>query len=221
LKILTNQDKRIYIITCKGGQLVANISNIINMDITNTNQIDFRSRPLIFLDLETTGLRVQKHEIIEIGALKVAPKKPFKVLGELQIKVKPKNIHLAEKEALGINGYSEKEWEEAMELEDALKMLDNFGKDGVLVGFNVNFDWAFLDKAYFAYGKTDPFYYHRLDVMPMVYFKMFSDRRMKRFSLGEACRLLKIERKSAHRALDDAKVTYLVFKKMFGYTGKV
>lgn len=191
------------------------------MDIKNAGQLDFRSRPLIFLDLETTGLRVQKHEIVEIGALRVDPKKPFKILGELQIKVKPKNIHLAEKEALEINGYSTKEWEDAMDIEDALKILDEFGKDGILVGYNVSFDWAFLDKAYFALGRTDPFYYHRLDVMPMVYYKLFSDRKMKRFSLGEACRLLKIERESAHRALDDAKVTYLVFKKLFSYTGKV
>lgn len=189
------------------------------MDITNVSQLDFRSRPLIFLDLETTGLRAQKHEIIEIGALKVDPKKPFKVLGELQIKVKPKNIRWATKEALEINGYSAEGWKDAMELEDALKILDEFGREGVLVGFNVSFDWAFLDRAYFALGKRDPFYYHRLDVMALVYFKMFSERKMKRFSLGEACRLLKIERKSAHRALDDARVTYLVFKELFSYTG--
>lgn len=188
------------------------------MDIKNVSQLDFRSRPLIFLDLETTGLRVQKHEIVEIGALKVVPKKPFKILGELQIKVKPKNIHLAEKEALEINGYSASGWKDAMKLEESLKLLDDFGKDGVLVGYNVNFDWAFLDKAYFALDRTDPFYYHRLDVMPMAYFKLFTERKMKRFSLGEVCRFLEIPREVAHRALDDAKVTYLVFKKLFGYT---
>ncbi len=191
------------------------------MDITNTSQLDFRSRPLIFLDLETTGLKVQRHEIIEIGALKISPKKPFKVLGKFEIKVKPENIKLAEAAALKITGYNDEEWKDGKNLKFALEALEEFCKDGILVGYNVSFDWAFLDKAYFTIGKTDPFYYHRIDVMAMVYFKMFPDQKMKRFSLGEACRLLNVKRKTAHRALDDARVTYLVFKKLFGYTGKV
>ena len=174
-----------------------------------------RKHNLVFLDAEMTGLNPARHEIVEIGALKVEPKKPFKVVGELEIKVKPKNIRSASKEALKINGYSAKDWKNALSLEESLKLLDEFAQDGVLVGYNVSFDWAFLNKAYFFLGRSDPFYYHRLDVMPMAYFKLFTERKMKKFSLGEVCRFLEIPREFAHRALDDAKVTYLVFKKLF------
>ena len=186
------------------------------MDIKiDSNHSVMRSRPLIFLDLESTGLQIQKHEIIEIGALKVDPKKPFRVLAELQICVKPEHIQNADKGALKIVGYSSEKWQDAIKLEQALSKLDEFAKDGILVGYNVSFDWAMLDRAYFALGRQDPFYYHRLDVMPIAYSKLFSARKIKRFSLGEICKYLNIQRDTKHRALDDAKATYLVFKKLF------
>lgn len=174
-----------------------------------------RGRPLIFLDLETTGLEVQKHEIIEIGALKVHPEKLFEILEELEIKVRPENLKAADKDALKMVGFTEEKWKGAISLKETLASLDEFGKDGVLVGYNINFDWAVLDRAYYSQGRIDPFYYHRIDVMAMAYFKYFSNPDFQRFSLGEVCRNLKIERQAAHTALDDARTTYLVFKKLF------
>ncbi len=186
------------------------------MDIkTDAHRTTIRQRPLVFLDLETTGLEVQKHEILEIGALKVQPKKPFRVLGELSLKVKPKHLENADKQALKIVGFSEEGWEGAVSLEEALKQLDEFGQDGVLTGYNVSFDWSVLDKAYFSLGRQDPFYYHRLDVMPMAYLKLFPKRSIKRFSLGEMGRTLGIPDFKKHRALDDARATYRIFKKLF------
>ncbi len=175
---------------------------------------NLRQRDLIFIDLETTGLLVQKHEIIEIGAIKVSHKRPFKVLAQFEVKVKPKRLDQADKNALKIVGFTETEWVNAVDLKKALQMLDNFGQDGLLVGYNVNFDWAVLDRAYFNLGRVDPFYYHRLDVMPMAYVKLFGKRSLKRFSLGEICKYLKIKRETEHRALSDAKDTYQVFKKL-------
>ncbi len=186
------------------------------MDIkTDATKIVLRDRPLIFLDLETTGLEVQKQEIIEIGAIKVEQKKPFKILDELSIKVLPTHLETADKNALKIVGYNERDWQEAISLTDALKKLDEFARDGVLVGYNVSFDWAILDKAYYLLGKQDPFYYHRLDVMPMAFLKLNLKRSLQRFSLGEVCQYLKINRDKKHQALADSKATYLVFKKLF------
>src|SRR5438445_8383214 len=106
------------------------------MDIkSDPNYINMRSRPLIFLDLETTGLTVQKHEIVEVGAIKVSSERPFKILGQLSLKAKPKNLKLADKDALKIIGYSDKDWTEAIDLSQALLLLDKFSDSGVLVGF--------------------------------------------------------------------------------------
>lgn len=186
------------------------------MDInTDSSKVVMRSRPLIFLDLETTGLEIQKNEILEIGALKVSSKKPFTILGELSLKVKPQHIQNANKQALKIVGYTEESWIGAISVEEALKHLDEFSENGILVGYNVSFDWAVLDKAYFSLDRQDPFYYHRVDVMAMAYLKLFSKRKLKRFSLGEVSKYLGLERLMAHRALDDAKMTYNIFKKLF------
>lgn len=187
-----------------------------NMDIkTDAHNTVMRSRPLIFLDLECTGLEVQKHEIIEIGAMRVTQKKPFKILEELSLKVKPENLKNADKTALKMVGFSEELWRDAISLKEALKKLDDFAQGGILVGYNVSYDWAMLDKAYFSLGRQDPFYYHRVDVMAMAYMKLFSKRSIKRYSLGQISKFLKVSRGESHRALDDAKATYLVFKALF------
>ncbi|MDO8498252.1 MAG: 3'-5' exonuclease [bacterium] len=184
----------------------------IKVDAAKTSM---RSRPLIFLDLESTGLNVQEHEILEIGALKTNPRPPFRVLGELEIKVKPENLEKADKDALKIAGFSSEGWKDALPLKEALLLLDKFAQDGVLVGFNVTYDWAMLDRAYFSQGRCDPFYYHRLDVMSMAYFKLFKKRTIARFSLGNIVKFLKVERGTKHRALEDARATYLAFRALF------
>lgn len=189
------------------------------MDIkTDAHKTSLRERPLIFLDIESTGLEVQKHEIIEIGALKVEPKRPFKILQEISLKVKPQHLEKADKIALKIVGFNQEVWKEAVSLKEALEKLEQFADHGVLVGYNVSFDWAILDKAYSSLGKQDPFYYHRLDVMPMAYLKLFGKRSLKRFSLAELGQFLGIKEENRHHALDDARMTYNVFKKLFEVT---
>lgn len=183
---------------------------------TDSHKTILRHRPLIFLDLEFTGLETQKHEIIEIGALKVEPKKPFKILAEFSLRVRPRNIETADKQALKITHYSKEDWKDGLELNEALKKLDDFADNGVLVGYNVSADWAMLDKVYFKEGRQDPFYYLRIDVCSIAYAKLFSKRALKRFSLGEVSKYLKVDRGQQHRALDDSKTTYLVFKKLMG-----
>lgn len=173
-----------------------------------------RERSLIFLDLETTSLIVQENEILEIGALKVNSASPFNIIETIAIKVAPKHIQNADKEALKVIHYTAEEWKDALPLDKALLQLEQFAKNDILVGYNVNFDWAVLDKAYYALGKEDPFYYHRIDVMSIAYSKLFNKNKLKRFSLSEVCDHLGIKREVKHRALDDAKATYEVFKKL-------
>jgi DNA polymerase III epsilon subunit-like protein len=185
------------------------------MDIHSVkNNIIYRNLPLIFLDLETTGLNVQRCEIIEIGAIRVTPKEPFEIEEELSLKIEPLDIKKADKEALKINGYSKDKWKDAMPLEKALKILEKFSKNGIMVGYNISFDWAFLHKAYFEMGKEEPFHYHRLDVLAMAYLRFFRDKNVLRFNLSNICKVLKVLRGNKHQALEDARATYLVFKKL-------
>lgn len=186
------------------------------MDIQQIKNPDlnFRQRNLIFLDLETTGFSVDRNEILDIGALKVENNFPFKILGEFELQVKPTHLETADKESLKIVRFSETAWQNAKDLNIALSLLDNFGSGGILVGFNISFDWATLTKAYSSLGRTDPFYYHRLDIMTVAFTKLYNQPTLKRFSLGELCKFFQIDRSSHHQALSDIKATYEVFKKL-------
>ena len=49
---------------------------------------------LAFIDIETTGLNLIEHEIIEIGCVVTAPN--LKVIEEFKLKIKPERIEDAE-----------------------------------------------------------------------------------------------------------------------------
>src|SRR5258708_781182 len=76
-------------------------------------------RPIAFTDLETTGLSVIKHEIIEIGA--VITNSDLEVIDEVDLKVHPRHIETAQARALEINGYTPDKWVGAICLREALQ----------------------------------------------------------------------------------------------------
>ena len=49
-----------------------------------------RKHNLAFIDIETTGLNLLKHEIIEIGCVLTTP--DLKVIEDFELKIKPENI---------------------------------------------------------------------------------------------------------------------------------
>ena len=76
---------------------------------------------LVFIDIETTGLNVFIHEIIEIGCVLV--NSSLKIIDEFEIKVKPQNIQNADNISLKINHYKDKDWKDALTLTEAMKIL--------------------------------------------------------------------------------------------------
>ena len=78
-----------------------------------------KPKKIAFTDLEMTGLDPLKHEIIEFG-LVVADEESLEILARYDQKVKPEHIEAAQKEALGVAGYKEEDWKDAISLKDAL-----------------------------------------------------------------------------------------------------
>jgi DNA polymerase-3 subunit alpha (Gram-positive type) len=177
-----------------------------------TDKGPMKQRALLFLDLETTGLNPGQHEITEIGALLVS-QPDYQVIKTYEAKVLPTHLETATPEALQIGHFDAAVWEkEGRPLRQALEELSAIGKGAVLAGFNVTFDWAFLQIGFNTVELPDPFYYHRFDVMSSAFTMLYNRVEMSKFSLNECCRFFGVTNKNAHTALADAEATYEVFK---------
>ncbi len=177
-------------------------------------------RNLAFIDIESTGLDLERHEIIQIGCVLVRPvprqgRGPeLEVIEEFEFKIKPEHIETADPEALLINGYKEEDWVFAIGIKKALEELAEKVKDAVMVGHNVSFDHAFLEKAFKKNGIPNTMHYRKLDTISIAYAKLYDDGDIEKFSLRALCEKLGIENKNAHTALSDARATFELYKKL-------
>lgn len=170
-----------------------------------------KERPILFLDLETTGLNPGFQEISEIGAVLVS-QPGWQVIRTYEAKVLPSHIETAQPEALVISHFDASIWEkEGRPLKQALEELSKIGQGAILAGFNVTFDWAFLQAGFNLAGIPDPFYYHRYDVMSSAFTMLYDKAEFKKFSLSECCRYFGVTNTKAHSALADAQATFEVF----------
>jgi len=182
--------------------------------------ITMRNANLVFIDLETTGLDIERHEIIEFGCViakqieqkNSGPKLEF--VEEIEIKIKPRHIETASPEGLKINGYNETDWKDAVALEDALSIISKKTEGSIMVAQNVAFDWAFLEKAFLETNIKSRMHYHKLDTISIAFSKLYDNSDIKKFSLRELTKYFGIENKKAHTALSDARATYELYCKL-------
>jgi DNA polymerase III subunit epsilon len=171
-----------------------------------------RTHNLAFIDIETTGLNLLRHEIIEIGCVLTTP--DFKVLEEFELKIKPEHIENADPVSLKINHYNEKDWKGADALGKALKIFSKKVKGCIMVGHNVAFDVSFLESAFATLGMTNTLHYHKLDTISIAWAKLHRAPDLEHFSLRELCLRFGIQNDNAHTALADARATYELYKKL-------
>ena len=108
---------------------------------------------LVFIDTETTGLDPTRHEIIEIAAIIVNED------GSKQYwhkRIAPKHIATADPVALEINGYTPEGWADAPLFCDMVNVIGIMLNDAILVGHNVAFDIAFIERAFKRCGHRIP-----------------------------------------------------------------
>lgn len=174
-----------------------------------------RNKKLAFIDIETTGFDVEKHEIIEIGCIIVDDEEGgFRTLDEFDIKIKPEKIEHAEPEALAVNGYNEADWLFAVSKTEAIKMLAEKTVDCVMAAHNISFDYSFLAKAFSDTGVENKMYYQKLDTLSFAFAKLHKNPEVVRFSLAKLCEHFGITNERAHTALADARATLEVYKKL-------
>lgn len=179
-----------------------------------------RKHNLAFIDLETTGLNPDKHEIIEFGCVIVKQSREeggaisFDVVEELEFKIKPKRIEDAEPTALRINKYDESAWAFAYDLEEVMPIIAKKTAGAIMVAHNVAFDYGFLEKAFRDTDVEDKMHYHKLDTISMAYAKLHKRDDIDRFSLSKLSEYFGVENTGAHTALPDARATFELYKKL-------
>ena len=161
-------------------------------------------KPLVFLDLETTGLNPSRHEILEIGAIRVDGES-FHETARIELRVLPERIETADPVALAMNGYSPVTWKDALPLASALASLSPLLDGCQLAGHNVCFDRGFLDAAWRRTRVTPPkMDHHILDTASLAW-PLLGAGIVDSLSLSTVCRRFGISTERSHRALPDAE----------------
>ncbi len=182
------------------------------MSINNMNP-DFFKRPIAMTDVETTGLDVRRHEIIEIG-LVVVDQKTFEVLDTLDVKVIPSHIETASPQSSLVTGYRPDHWEGAVSLKEAMTQYAAKTRGALFASWNITFDWQFVEEAFRLTGVRDGTDYHRLDV-PSIAWMFFRDRGLETFRLEKVCEFFGIPPEpSPHRGINGAMKAYEVLRRI-------
>ncbi len=171
-----------------------------------------RKHNFAFIDIETTGLNILKHEIIEIGCVVTDPK--LKIIEEFELKIKPEHIENANSTALKINHYNKEDWELGYNLREALEIFSEKIKGCIMVGQNVAFDASFLEYNFLKTNIVNTLHYHRLDTISIAWAKLHKEPDLDHFSLREMCKRFDIKNENPHSALSDAQATFLLYKKL-------
>jgi DNA polymerase III epsilon subunit family exonuclease len=158
----------------------------------------------VVFDLETTGLHADRHEIIEIGAIRVnrdgVDHQTFQTLVRPSKRV-PKRIT----EITGIT--NEMVQSQGIELVEALNEFRDFIGNLPLVAFNAEFDDAFL-RAACATISTDPF---ANEVCCALRLSRRAWPWRKSFRLADLARDGNLSTDDTHRALGDCRRTMIVY----------
>ncbi|MCP4543209.1 MAG: DEAD/DEAH box helicase [Chloroflexi bacterium] len=158
------------------------------------------SQTYIALDLETTGLNVKRDAIIEVGAVKF---RADKVLDTFSTFVKPGRP--IPPQITELTGIRNEDVIGAPNLHDILPGLSHFVGQRPIIGHNVAFDLGFL-------RRYQPFENESFDTFELAGVLL---PHAERYSLGALSHMLGIELENAHRALDDAQATHLLFYALF------
>jgi DNA polymerase-3 subunit epsilon len=188
------------------------MSSSIYQEREQGKEIDYRRQPLVFIDLEMTGLDPEMHKIIEIACLVVDPQ-TLRVKREYYAKVQPQHLETADPKALEMAGFNQEVWgKEAKPIREVLEELNELAPGGIFAGWNIASDMSFLESAVRKEGILLKYDYHRLDIASVVYDRLFGDKRLKEIKLTATCEVLGIPRGKKHTAMADTLATFKVYK---------
>lgn len=159
------------------------------------------------VDIETNGSKPDKHQIIEIGAVKV---QNLHIIDRFESLVKCEHIskHITE-----ITGIEESDTKDAPSMQEVLQSFKTFLGNDIFVGHDVKFDFSFTSKMMERVGMA-PLLNRTLCTIDLAERTLSSYRYGLAF-LNEQLELYK--EATHHRALSDAMTTAKLFKRTLGF----
>ena len=163
--------------------------------------------PYVVIDIETTGLDPLQDDIIELAALKIKPDDQTEFHRYISNRDLPKEI-------VDLTGITEQLLaNEGQEISEVLDDLLDFLGELPIVGYNIHFDIEFLNNNLARMGK-ETLKNRKIDLMNLVKKeKMF----LKSYKLEDVLPAYEIDEPVLHRALGDARLTYILSTKMNGF----
>ncbi|MCF7833824.1 MAG: 3'-5' exonuclease [Candidatus Pacebacteria bacterium] len=179
-----------------------------------------KKHKLAFVDIETTGLDIDKHEILSIGVVLVEQDwskniPVFEKMDEFELKIKPENIENADPISLKVNKYNPEDWVSAYTLKKAMNIFSKKTEGVIMVSHNITFDYGFIEKAFKKTEIENKMHYHKIDTISLSFAKLHGKDDIDKFSLRNLCEYFDIENKNAHNALSDAHATFMLYRKLF------
>lgn len=156
----------------------------------------------VVVDLEMTGLRAKTDRILEIGAVKVENHR----ITETYQKMINAGIKIP-KEIQKLTGITDEMAATGVEEREAVEGFFDFCKGFPLAGHNIIFDYSFLKQ--YAVNHKVTFEKNGIDTLKLS--RKFLPELEKK-TLDYLCEYLKIERNQNHRALEDARATYVLLE---------
>lgn len=164
------------------------------------------SSDYVVFDLETTGIRPDTDEIIEISGIRV---RDHRVVGEFSTLVNP-GMHIPSA-ASRVNHITDDMVEDAPEISEALGDFLEFAGDDILVGHNIHsFDMNFIYHATMRIYGTEV----TNDYIDTLYMARQCLPELSHHKLSDVAAYFDISTKGAHRALNDCVMNQKCYEKL-------
>jgi DNA polymerase III epsilon subunit-like protein len=173
-------------------------------------------RLIAMTDIEASGDVPGVHEILEIG-LVLFDQNTFEIKKTFHKKIKPVRIENSIAEAIEVNGYKEEDWVDAVPLIEAMREYAVLTQEAIFCAYNVAFDWAFINQAFWECGIPNPMStkanHDKLDMLSIAWIKGLKGG--ESISLRTACQKWDIPPEPLpHSALNGAMTAYELYKKL-------